>query len=71
MGCSRGFWKIYVVLLVLACAPIVGLPLFNSVEPCFAGFPLVWFYSLVWVILVFVLLLIVYFIDKRLGGVVG
>ena len=71
MGHGKGFWKIYIVVLALACAPIIGLPLFNSMEPSFAGFPLVWFYSLVWVILVFVLLLIVYFIDKRLGGVVG
>ncbi|HIQ03906.1 MAG TPA: hypothetical protein EYH40_05780 [Desulfurococcales archaeon] len=69
MKYSRGFWKICIVLLILAYIPIIGLPLFNSEKPYLAGLPLVWFYSVVWVILVFILLLLVYFIDRRIGGI--
>ncbi len=69
-GGKKNAWKLYIILLVLAYIPFLGLLLSNSAEPRIAGIPLVWFYSMVWVLFVFTLIVIVYFIDRKVGGII-
>ncbi len=61
---------VYFVILLLAYIPVLGLVYVNNIKSQILGLPLVWFYSIIWVLFVFVLLVIVYLIDRKSGGII-
>jgi len=59
--------RLYHLLLLV---PFVALwvPLYNRVEPSFAGIPFFYWYQMAWIVITVVLILIVYRFDRRSGG---
>jgi len=57
----------FILILGLNYFPIIFLPIINEVGGNIGGFPIVWVYMIIWVLFSFTLLVIAYFIDKRLG----
>lgn len=60
-------WHPVRVLLIIPFVAILWVPWFNRAQPAFWGFPMFYWYQLLWIILSGLVIGFVYLVDDRSG----
>ena len=58
-------WSWWYLLLIVQFVAVLWPPLYNTVEPAWAGIPFFYWYQMLWVIIAAVLTAIVYFATEK------
>ena len=62
-GRNRGIWSYWLLLILIPLT--MWVPLFNRVEPTFAGFPFFYWFQLAMIFVGAILTAIAYFVTER------
>ena len=64
---KRARFRAYHLLLLLPFAVLL-VPFYNRAEPTLAGVPFFYWYQMAWIAITVILILIVYWLDRRTGS---